>query len=188
MFQLPISTHRFPTVVTFLLSKCHETWVGHDTSKAAWAWASSLGPSIEQCNTSSRGPVYGASVRERALRFPEGDWDERIRLYREGLLTGRWRLGETLRDYAVADPTSSRRKFQCPASIVFGKNDPALYYRICVEGVEEHFQPAEKHLGSQSHVQLIEDCGHWSPLEEKGREVIMDHLERLLADAANTKA
>lgn len=187
MFQLPISTRRFPSVINFLLTKCHETWTGDTSYSPAWAWASSIGPGIEQCDDPAQWHSYGRTVLERAVNHPFGDWDERIRYYKEGLLTRDWTLRGEFSNYALPSARDHEpqdlRKLQCSASILFGTKDLALHYKICTEGweacVQESRFPDTKAFDSQ--LVLIEDCGHWSPLEKAGRDRIREHLLRLVA-------
>lgn len=172
MFNLPFfSTTRFGFVTEHLISYCHRA--AAKTQAALWenwSWASSIGPGAPQCAANGKRLFYGNSVQARAMKHPRGDWDTRIRLYREGLLSGDWTL-RNAGDVKQMD-TRDKTRFHCPASFVFGLEDPALDYRICVKGVERFFQFGRGKQVAASHIILLEECGHWSPLEETGTNAL----------------
>lgn len=188
MFGLHLfSMRRFQFVIEYLITWCHRAAAKEDAASwAARSWASSIGPSVNECTRLEPGPTYGASVLERAIEHPRGDWDTRLRLYSEGLLTGHWTvLDEQIQTNSEPVGESGRVRFGCPASIVFGLRDPALDYRICVKRVEDLFLPAKGRNGARSHVILIEDCGHWSPLEMTGFTVLSELLLEVMTETTN---
>lgn len=189
MFRLPFfRAARFDFVMDHLISICHravrrdkvDDWEGR-------SWASSIGPGVEQCSVSEQADGYGTSVAERAMRYSSGDWDTRLRFYREDLFSGTWTLCGDLVSQGVTQAHSttntSHGTFQCPASILFGVRDFALDYRICVTGVEDFFRPANGKKGAESHIVLAKDCGHWSPLEQTGSQVLRSMLLEVMGVA-----
>lgn len=198
LFTLPLPVsfrRRLSFVLEFLISLCHRSAAAgreEDSTMAAWSWAASIGPSIEACATTTpSGEGYGDSVRSRAERFPRGDWEMRTKLYREGLFSGGWTLRHETLGHGVQQ-VGNEGGFQCPASVVFGLRDFALDYRICVRGVGRLFKVVEgkrKDGEGGNHVILLEECGHWSPVEETGtgvlRELLMEVMD-LTTDGPRT--
>lgn len=159
------------------------------TSESASAFASSLGPNIADCNTQTAdGSTYGISVRTRAQRV-DGGFPEKIRLYREGLLTLPW--SKSLQILAFlhnlktlsGDSLSKRRKstsgfggglfedglagvLKAPCTVIWGAKDVALEQRICLDGMASY-------LGvKRSQVILLPKGGHWVLTEPDGRRVM----------------
>lgn len=186
MFTLPgFDTRKFGYVMDYLISVCYRA-VRKDKTEA-WeglSWASSIGPGVTECGVSARDDAYGSSVVERALQHPAGDWDLRLRLYREDLFAGNWTLrgaGDTDEVKQVHDAEGrTGNTFQCPATILFGLKDFALDCRICAKGVEDFFLRGKGKRSLKSHVVLMDDCGHWSPLEKTGAQVLSDMLLEII--------
>lgn len=219
IFQLPFPiAHYLPSVSRYLLSITHR--LAHRVRKptstrlpaglAAHATAQSNGPSTSACSSKlPSGESYSASVLARASK--NGDWDQRIELYKQGAGSRRWAHSSTVQTFlsnstrssapvsgdsaandtpsksgaevltARIDPTHSvpanspRQNvagFKVPATILFGMRDPALDPRVVLEGIEAYFLPSGTGEGSKSHVLKMPKCGHWSPVEEEGREVL----------------
>jgi len=163
-------------------------------SDFASSMAACLGPSVNEC--SSRlpdGSSYGQSVLDRSQTRPIGDWDGRIRLYREGLATGQWKANEMTSRFLLNEEESDHRanlkegipsqqmqqattpppdSFQCPVTIIYGLQDLALDPRITLDGMERYFAPPREDGSAQSHIVRVRDCGHWSLIERTGVEVL----------------
>lgn len=95
----------------WFLRVCHAIAAGKkhplESTQAAEALASSLGPSIEQAFGLEK-MGYPDSVRRRA---PNGGWAEKIRLYREGLATKPWEKGlDTLWALSQLEQERGRRR------------------------------------------------------------------------------
>ncbi|KAH9841257.1 Alpha/beta hydrolase family [Teratosphaeria destructans] len=129
---------------------------------------------------------YGPDIARRARKDPPGDWDQRIRLYREGASTASWRLSPELQNHGVrpADWRKRGYKFTCPATVLFGLRDLALSPRICLDGMERYFPTSDDVQGAQgvveSHIVRLSECGHWSVLEPMGEKVLEETLRWLL--------
>lgn len=130
------------------------------------------GPGPAECETSNvDGIKYGPSVLARSYTDPPGDWDQKVRLYSEGLLREAWtpsyQEGQTVRP-----GQTSAQKFRCPVNMIFGMKDVALDPRVVVDGIEKYFNEASgdavadaTHAGKR--IVKLPDCGHWSILEEE---------------------
>ncbi|KAK4890327.1 hypothetical protein LTR27_010970 [Elasticomyces elasticus] len=145
--------------------------------------AASFGPSSEECPThSDKTTTYGSSVLARSFTEYPGDWLRRIRLYRDGLSTGRWTLDAELQTYKPS-ARSDWQDFECPVTMIFGLKDHALDPQIVLNGHERHFhgQTAVRESGESSnadasHIVRLKKCAHWSLLEDTGAQT----LERTL--------
>lgn len=182
MFNTPVCTMRyFRFVGEYLISVCHKAAAGQKAEAwAPWSWAASIGPSVNECTTTSQSLSYGNDVQERSIVFPHGDWDTRIRLYKEGLFTGDWTLRTQQTEEVIQMKAGQKPCFRCPATIIWGRKDMALDYRMCVKGAEDYFRPANGHKEAESQIVLIEQGGHWSPLEDTGASVLRELLLELL--------
>lgn len=141
---------------------------------------------------------YSPRVRLRSMKNPQGDWDERVRIYSEGLALGKWRP-----DYPtyqpplwLATPESARKgTFSYPVHAVFGMQDVALNPGICLGSLEEFMLDAEQGMRKsqietgqgveyqsvgRSSITRLPLCGHWSMLDEQGKEVLDRLLRRLI--------
>ena len=161
--------------IEYLLEFCQRQ--GHHRSASqlapellAESQAAGYGPSSAECATCTQdGGGYSGSVLARAKTAPPGGWLERIRLYREGLAAGKWKLADKLRGYATEGD-----HFKCPVTVIFGQQDPALEPAIVLDGIGKYFQNGAKATpqgvggkhGHDSHVVHLPACGHWSPLEQ----------------------
>lgn len=136
---------------------------------------------------------------QRSKQNPRGDWDERVRIYCEGLALGEWNPSyfgyqEPLSKF---DPERVARKgqFDYPVHVMFGMQDVALDPRIVLEGLESWMQDAEDGLrklqvGSEEGVEVqavgrssltkLWGCGHWATVDARGSRVLVDCLERMI--------
>ena len=222
IFQLPFRiAHYLPSVSRYLLSVTHR--LAHrerdplrtrlPPGLAARATAASNGPSAAAAQTrTADGGSYGASVVRRAQS--DGDWDQRILVYKQGLASRRWTHSAAVKaflssgsspssstfaagDAAANDsplvsgaqvltsrldpsravpansPAQDLAGFKVPATVLFGMKDPALDPRVVLDGIEAYFAPGSQGgRQDKSHVLKMAKCGHWSPVEEEGREVL----------------
>ncbi|TKA80483.1 hypothetical protein B0A55_02312 [Friedmanniomyces simplex] len=193
MFNLPYAIFTIMPLRTleYLLDWCHRE--GHHRHKVASkpghvsevflaeSRASSFGPSSAECTSRNRkDKTYSAAVLARATTSPPGNWLQRIRLYREGLTSGKWTLAPELQRYRPA-AEDEEETFKCPVTVLFGLQDPALDPRVVLDGVERYFTGATKvatrdggheKQGTStasdegaSHIVRLHGCGHWSLLE-----------------------
>ncbi|TKA70146.1 hypothetical protein B0A55_06528 [Friedmanniomyces simplex] len=194
MFNLPYAILTIMPLRTleYLLDWCHRE--GHHRHKVASkpghvselflaeSRASSFGPGSAECTSRDhKNSTYSAAVLSRATTSPPGNWLQRIRLYREGLTSGKWTLAPELQRYRPA-PEGEGETFKCPVTVLFGLQDPALDPRVVLDGVERYFTGATKVAtgdGSHekqgtstasdagaSHIVRLYGCGHWSLLED----------------------
>lgn len=149
---------------------------GSSPSDLVRSLASSCGPSVaEAASRTSSGDTYGRSVRMRAGTAFPGDWDGRVRIYREGLALSAWSPtypgSGPMKD--SIDPKTRPSTFQCPVKIVFGMRDIALDPRIVLNGIEQHFMPEASTSGRRKQrVLKLPDSGHWCMLEPVGASAI----------------
>ena len=159
------------------------------TPESASAFASSLGPSIGNCETQTGdGSTYGPSVRARARRN-DGGFPDKIRLYREGLIDRHWSNSPLTVASLNSLETSSRMllskghrsnlgfggsefegrltgTLKAPCTVIWGAKDPVLDQQICLEGMGAYLDVE----GSQ--VILLPEGGHWVLTEPNGRRVM----------------
>ena len=162
--------------------------------------AASYGPSPASCATQTRtGATYGSTVLHRSKQNPQGDWDERVRLYSEGLALGKWH--PTFPGYQVplwkstAEQFSRKGQFSYPVHVMFGMEDVALDPRIVLDGLEAWMLDAQDGMrkpqsGSEEGVEVqsvgrssvtkLWRCGHWVTVDAQGARVLDEVLERLL--------
>jgi len=145
--------------------------------------AMAYGPSAAECVPPVvDGPSYGPSVHARACTSLPGDWDGRVRLYKDGLLREQWTMA--ISDQAVKSQPADSPSFGCPVHIIFGLQDVALDPRIVVDGINRYFQdPAA--LANPAHtaeerITRLPECGHWPILEEEGAKALDTTLGRIL--------
>lgn len=145
--------------------------------------ALAYGPSSLEC-TEANG--YGSSVLARSRSNPPGDWDQRVRLYSDGLLRGGWAPSFPESQRAVKFPSEDNHwHFHCPVNLVFGLQDVALDARVVLDGIENHFvaesdDPVVSKAMAEARIIKLEDCGHWSVLEEEGRQALDRVLARII--------
>ena len=144
------------------------------------------GPSANQRATYTEdAKLYSTSVMGRAMTSPPGDWDRRIRLYKEDLFAGRWRTASKWRAYEkeTADFPQDRKesaRFRCPVTVIYGMQDLALDPRITLDGIERvFFETDEADGGQSSRFIRLPNCGHWSLLEPEGEAVLQSVLKEL---------
>ncbi|KAK5167150.1 uncharacterized protein LTR77_007880 [Saxophila tyrrhenica] len=166
LFNLPFfSARRFPSIMRYLLNWCYKKASKHDGSLSS-TYAASLGPSVAQCHEEASKSVYSASVLARAMAQPDAIWDERIRLYRERLASGRWTRAS---NSAHSPALPGRRYIRCPSTVLFGIRDEALDPSIFMEGIDDYVRPTSGYKGLAVSIQGV---GHWSPLHPLGADVL----------------
>jgi pimeloyl-ACP methyl ester carboxylesterase len=141
---------------------------------------------------------YGPTVALRSKKSPQGDWDERVRMYSEGLALEEWK--PDFPNYQpplwVSSPDSARKgSFSYPVHAVFGAQDIALNPGICLGSLEAFMLDAEQGMRKpqiesaqgvecqsvgRSSITKLPVCGHWMMLEEQGKEVLDRLLRRLI--------
>lgn len=137
--------------------------------------ASSVGPGLAQLDEPNG---YATSLKKR---IPNNGMLEKFRIYREGLFRGPWEKSiETV--VALSEIQSSGKRgssgsgaglfddgppgaLKAPATIVYGADDPAFESRLALDGIGDY-------LAKDSQVVVLEDSGHWLPLEELGSSAI----------------
>lgn len=149
--------------------------------------------------------AYSPSVLARAKRG--GDWDEKVRLYKEGLATEKWTPSPMVRPYQAqarpqpqppsspsstsastmttrhgnSDEEEKKRMFKVPTTILWGTDDVALDTRIMLDGIEEHFAPSSSSAGRKSQVVRVPDGQHWIFLEPRKDRVGPRMFEKVLS-------
>lgn len=136
-------------------------------------------------------------MRLRATKHPQGDWDERVRIYSEGLALGEWRpiYAGHHEPLWKSDPEMRKGQFSCPVHTIFGLGDIALDRRIALDGVElfmpngtnddrqlgVKFDREVQHMSvGQGSITTLPLCGHWSMLDREGERALDALLERLM--------
>lgn len=148
MFQLSFfSAMRFPWALRSILSTCH-SWSQGKAQKAR---------SETKTSTSLAGFQHNQSLHA---------WNDRVRLYREQLMSGQWHHANEHEHGARSD----YRKIRCTTTIIFGLRDQALDSRIAVDGIEAFIEPQTGH--AKGRIYLLEDVGHWSPLNSRCNQII----------------
>jgi hypothetical protein len=163
---------------------------------------SSYGPSPAELASGSTkdGLTYGPTVHERAKTTPPGDWNQRFRLYREGLILDPWTLAEVHAKHAVgtikaesADESSgtqshrrldvpASQRFKYPVTVLFGIDDEALDHRIVVDSLDDFFMRKEDGPNfGPSKIKKMVKCGHWSPMTDIGTATLIEELKPLIA-------
>ncbi|KAK5725454.1 hypothetical protein LTR15_003640 [Elasticomyces elasticus] len=141
--------------------------------------AASFGPSSAECPMhSDKTTTYGSSVLARSFTEYPGDWLQRVRLYRDGLSTGKWTLGAELQPYKPS-AGSDWQNFECPVTVIFGLKDHALDPQIVLDGHERHFhgraaisESSDSLKADASHIVRLKNCAHWSLLEDTGAQAV----------------
>ncbi|KAF1983972.1 alpha/beta hydrolase [Aulographum hederae CBS 113979] len=160
---------------------------GFEGPQAAELLSITLGPGLEQCGE-PRGYANGDKKSlsgyppSVAKRTHDGGYSEKIRLYREGLATGRWEQSlETLvslSDLSAQNQRARRRSnsnaglfesgpkgsLKAPTTVIWGLNDAFLDPRIAIDGIGDYFTRG-------SHVILLPKAGHWVQCEKQGAAV-----------------
>ena len=178
--------------------------------------ATSYGPGPPECTSrlpfnsnSNSNPSYGPTVSLRSQKRPQGDWDERVRIYSEALALGDWRPTypnhqTPLWSSSVSSSNSSNGQdqarlkkgaFSYPVHVVFGLRDIALNPGIVLGGLEgfmldseEGMRKAQVDAGrgvefqsvGRSSITRLPLCGHWVMLEDQGKVVLEELLGRLV--------
>ncbi|OCL12390.1 abhydrolase domain-containing protein 9 [Glonium stellatum] len=147
-------------------------------TEAAEAMTASLGPGPAQFGASDAKEGYPDSVKRRA---PTGGWLEKIRIYREGLVLGQWEKSiETIVRLSEIDRGSPHRRsssgaglfengpagsLKARATVVYGKKDPAFESKLTLEDISDY-------LTKGSQVVVLNEAGHWVPIEKDSAEVL----------------
>jgi hypothetical protein len=160
----------------------------------------SYGPSPAESNFRfPSNSSYGPRVALRSKKNPQGDWDQRVRMYSEGLALGEWtpNYPNHKPPLWLSNPGSARKgAFSYPVHAVFGVQDIALNPGICLGSLELFMIDAEdgmrkpqieiaqggveyQSVGRSSIIKLPL-CGHWLMFDEQGKEVLERLLGRLL--------
>ena len=200
IFHLP---HPFPTIYGRLgsywfLRKAHSHALSGKNNQSSGpesppALASSLGPDITNCGTTTADrSSYGSCVRARAQRI-DGDFPQKIRIYREGLLTRPWSMSsQSLASFQMLSDSlscslSERREstsfsddghfdngpvgaLKAPCTILWGAKDAALDRMVCLEGMGAYL------VGKRSQVILLPEGGHWAITEKDGIRIARECL------------
>lgn len=144
------------------------------------------GPGREDCETATPdGQSYGPSVLARSFTNPPGDWDQKVRLYSEGLLREQWTPSFQVADSpakGVEGSDTSAQPFKCPVNIIFGLKDVALDPRVVLDGIEKYFKKngddgVAGATQTPRRIVKLPDCGHWSIIEDQG-VMAMDRVLR----------
>ncbi|KAK4501024.1 hypothetical protein PRZ48_006830 [Zasmidium cellare] len=142
-------------------------------SAAAKRLSMAYGPGRDDCKTSTPdGQTYGSSVLARSFTNPPGDWDQKVRLYSEGLLREPWTPSSQVGEGIDRSDTAAQQ-FKYPVNIIFGLKDVALDPRVVLDGIEKYFKKDEHDVvadatHARDRIVRLPDCGHWSILEEEG--------------------
>lgn len=188
IFNLPYPlSNIFPTFGNYwflrLLHKAGIGRLGVDTYRPLTprekgeAMASSIGPGAIQIDEKDG---YSITLKDR---LAHNGMLEKFRIYREGLFRGTWTKSiETVvalselqsnskRSFSVSGAglfdDGPRGALKAPATIIYGIDDPAFESRLALDGVNDY-------LAKDSHTIILEDSGHWLPLETKGSRVIAE--------------
>lgn len=149
---------------------------------------------------------YGPTVQIRSQKSPQGDWDERVRIYSEGLALGKWQPNYP--NYQpplwLSTPGSARKgQFSYPVHAVFGMQDIALNPGIVLGSLEEFMLDAEQGMRKpqietgqgveyqtigRSSITKLPLCGHWLMIDEQGKDVLDRSLRRLTGQPTSSDA
>lgn len=154
-----------------------------DPKTAAESMCMSTGPALPQLLDQPVGAPtgrYGESVRRR---IADRGMSEKIRLYREGLLLGRWEkslettaaLFEMRSSNDKVSDTAPKGALKAPATLVLAEHDPAFDLRLALDNIRDY-------LVKGSQVLVVKDAGHWMPLEPTTRVVLEQLMLWALSD------
>lgn len=148
----------------------------------AESMASSMGPSIAESKTkTSSGDSYPATLQnERAFAHVI----HMANYYRHGASVARWTKSlETVASLHSITPSAGRASsgaglfnegppgsLKASTTIFWGKEDPALDPRICLDGMGDF-------LVQGSQVVLLPRTGHWTPMETESRAALIKAVE-----------
>ncbi|KAG9653247.1 alpha/beta-hydrolase, partial [Aureobasidium melanogenum] len=152
MFQLSFfSATKFDWALKSILSACYK-----------WSQAE-----IQDVRS---GHTIGSSLAGHQHDYSLNAWNDRVRLYREGLMSEPWRFAPQHQNGVQPDD----KTVKCTTTVIFGLQDQALNSRIAVDGIDAFIQPPTGH--PKGCVYLLEDVGHWSPLNARCIQVIQHVL------------
>lgn len=181
------SVHRSVSWVSIRIPEnANRTSPANTLSAAAQRLSMAYGPGRKECETAtSDGQSYGRSVLARSFTNPPGDWDQKVRLYSEGLLREQWTPSFQVAESpakGVEGSETAAQPFKCPVNIIFGMKDVALDPRVVLDGIEKYFkQDADDGVADATQtprrVLKLPDCGHWSIIEDQG-VMAMDRVLR----------
>lgn len=157
--------------------------------------ASTLGPSVQECKTTSLNgyngsekETYGESVLERAKSRSAVFWEHTC-YYRDGVANKPWAKSlELIAELYTLDTAASessspagRRSsssgsstlftsqikgaLNSSATVIWGKKDLAMSKQICVDGLIDY-------LPRDSEIVLLPRSGHWTPVEPDSRAAL----------------
>ena len=151
--------------------------------------AATFGPSMLECKThtaSAQSETYGETVPGRASS-PGTVAVCQTSYYRDGLALDHWTKSlDIIADLHSIELNNSngspyRRRsssassslfgeqykgsLHAPVTVLWGQDDYACYPPICLDGIGDY-------LGRDSEVVLLPNCGHWPPMERRGRDAI----------------
>ena len=131
--------------------------------EAAEAMAISTGPAIAQLDASnSNTERYGESVR---ARVGDRGMSEKIRIYRENLIFGKWEkslevtaalynISTTARSSGALSNTAPKGALKAPATLFMGQYEPAFDQRLTLDNARDY-------LVKGSQVVIVKGAGHW---------------------------
>jgi len=149
---------------------------------------------------------YGPTVQLRSQKSPQGDWDERVRIYSEGLALAKWQPNYPSHQPPLwlSTPGSTRKgQFSYPVHVVFGMQDIALNPGIVLGSLEEFMldadhgmrkpqieteQGIEYQTVGRSSITKLPLGGHWLMIDEQGKVVLNRLLKRLIGQPASNAA
>lgn len=169
----------------FIIVTCHGVAGPRPYHIPVRDWAASLGPGVHECGGHDHAvPTYGRSVIARAAYAPNRTWDERIGLYKNGLIRTPWtrRIRSKKGQASTGIEPIDEGQIRCHTTVVFGLKDEALDHRIAVDGMSDFISP-QANGDCKGQVITMESVGHWSPLHPLGSRIIEEVLLRRITGA-----
>jgi len=164
-----------------------------DPKEAGEAMAMSTGPGMPQLDGLKTDTMkYGESVRRRAH---DRGMSEKVKIYREGLFSGRWEKSlETIAALFEISADSTRRSssstpllveqvdgcLKAPTTFMLGERDPVFDRRLALDNVRDV-------LVGGGQVVLVKNAGHWLPLEPGSRRILEKTVRWALSAEAGGK-
>ncbi|KAF2264911.1 alpha/beta-hydrolase [Lojkania enalia] len=159
-----------------------------EKEKAEWMVVSS-GPGVGQFpegEASKEHQGYSESVKQRIKDF---GLRQKIRIYREHLALNPWEksLATIVALSEIEVPPSRSNSgaglfedgppgaLKVPATLIYGKHDPAFEGRLALEGISDY-------LVKGSQVLTVQKGAHWLPFEEEGINVLVETTLWALGD------
>lgn len=151
------------------------------TEYAVQAMAASLGPGLLACSTSTdHDETYGVTVTQRQKKAGEY-FVQQTAIYRQGALFGKWdKSAETISSLEqLAENSSKHAAFTMPSTQTIRQFLPKIYFLwsrkdlldnpIIVDGIEDLLCPG-------SHIVYLPSAGHWTPIDDQAKGVILKIL------------